>query len=450
MTTPTGTGSISLSGLLGGTAGQIDTTTLISQLMAAQSVPQNQLKDQLNTVTSRLSAYQAINSKMTALQTAAQALTDPTSTAWQATTATTSSSAVVATSSATASAGTTTFSITQLAQAQVTTVAADSSGTVVSVPSAGIRITDASGNVHNVALTSGSAADVAAAINAAGLGVRASAIQTSQGIVLQVSSNKTGAANSFSIDGTDTAPTTLSAAQDAQVSVGNPAAGGYTVNSSTNTFTSLIPGVTFSANALANNVTLTVTSDEQAISNKVQALVSAAQDAASTVASATAQGAVLQGRGDVNLIGASIGDSVSHGTSTGASLKTYGIDLDSSGNLTFDATAFAAAYAADPAGTQSAIANSFAASLNTTATAAVDPTSGSVTAAINSATTQTTSLNSEIADWTTRLATIQTNLQTKYSAMETALAQLQSQQTYLNSMFASLNSSSSSSSSRSG
>ena len=47
------------------------------------------------------------------------------------------------------------------------------------------------------------------------------------------------------------------------------------------------------------------------------------------------------------------------------SLKTYGIDLDSSGNLTFDASAFAAAYAADPAGTQTAIANSFAARART-------------------------------------------------------------------------------------
>ena len=40
-----------VSGLLGGTAGQIDTTSLISNLMVAQAVPQNQLKDQLTTVT---------------------------------------------------------------------------------------------------------------------------------------------------------------------------------------------------------------------------------------------------------------------------------------------------------------------------------------------------------------------------------------------------------------
>ena len=46
---------------------------------------------------------------------------------------------------------------------------------------------------------------------------------------------------------------------------------------------------------------------------------------------------------------------VSDGTAPGSSLKTYGIDIDKIGVMTFDA-AFAAAYAADPAGTQTAIA----------------------------------------------------------------------------------------------
>lgn len=441
------TGSISVSGLLGGTAGQIDTTSLIAQLMAAQSVPQNQLKDELGTVTNQLTAYQNINSRIAAVQTAAQALTD--TTAWRATTATSSSSAVAATGSASALTGSTTFSVTKLAQPQVTTVAADGSGTVVTVPSAGIRITDAAGNVHNVALTSGTATGVATAINAANIGVRASVIQTSQGIVLQVTSTKTGATGGFTLAGTSAAPANVTTAQDAQVTVGDPTAGGYTVSSATNTFTSLIPGVTFSANALASNVTLTVTSDEQSISDKVQALVAAAGAAAGTVAATTAKGAVLQGRSDVNSIASALAASVSHGTVGGTSLKTYGIDLDSSGNLTFDTTAFAAAYAADPVGTQAAIADSFATSLVATATTAIDPALGTITASINAGNARSTSLTKQIDDWTTRLATIQTNLQAKYAAMETALGRLQSQQTYLTSMFNTMNSSSSSSSSSS-
>ena len=56
---------------------------------------------------------------------------------------------------------------------------------------------------------------------------------------------------------------------------------------------------------------------------------------------------------------------MSSGTTTGGSLKTYGIDMDSTGKMSFDASAFAAAYAADPTGTQTAVASAFAANLNT-------------------------------------------------------------------------------------
>jgi flagellar hook-associated protein 2 len=439
-------GSISLSGLLGGTAGQIDVTSLISNLMTAQSVPQTQLKDQLTTVQSQLSAYQTVSSTVKAVQTAAQALD---TTAWKATAATSSSTSVVATSSATAAAGSTTFSVTQLASAQVTTVAADSSGAVVKIPADGITVTDGQGVSHNIALTSGSAADVAAAINGANIGVRASVIQTSSGsTILQVSSTKTGTANGFGLDNSNLSNNAqnVTAAQDAVASVGDPANGGYSVTSSSNTFTNLIPGVTFSANAPASNVTITVGSDQQSISDKVKALVSAAASAASIVGQATAQGAILQGKPDLNALSIAFGSAVSQGTSTGQSLSTYGIDLDSTGAITFDADTFADAYAKDPAGTQAAITG-FVNSLNSTATNAVDPTTGTLTAAINSANTQTTNLNDEIDDWTTRLNTIQDSLTTKFTAMETALAKLQSQSTYLTSMFNSLNSSSSSSSS---
>src|ERR1700722_8390990 len=99
--------SFNVSGLLGGTAGQIDTTTLISQLMQAEALPQTQLQNQLSTLQAQQSAYQQINTDVTALQAAAQAVTDPSG--WSATTATSSSSAVVASTTDGAQAGSTTF-----------------------------------------------------------------------------------------------------------------------------------------------------------------------------------------------------------------------------------------------------------------------------------------------------------------------------------------------------
>jgi flagellar hook-associated protein 2 len=437
------TGSISVSGLLGGTAGQIDVTSLINQLMQAQSVPQNQLKDQLTTVQTQVAAYQAINTKLTALQTAAQALTAPAT--WSATAAMSSNAAVVATSTDAAAVGATTFDVVQLAAAQVTTVAADAQGNVVADPSAGITITGADGTAHTVAIASGSAADVAKAVNAAGVGVRASVVTTDQGVVLQLSSAKTGTANAFTAAGFQSTAQTLVSAQDAKVSVGGSS--GYTVSSSSNTFTGLIPGVTFSVSAPATNVTISVASDEQSISDKVQAVVTAANTAMAELQADSGQGAVLQGRFDVRTLASALMSAVSQGTATGGSLADYGIDLDTSGKFSFDADKFAAAYGADPTGTQSAVSGAFATRLADATTGAVDPTTGSITQALSGLSDQTTRLNDEIDQWTTRLADIQSSLQAKYTAMETALARLQSQQTYLTSMFNSINNSNSDSSS---
>ena len=83
-------------------------------------------------------------------------------------------------------------------------------------------------------------------------------INTDSGPLLQFTSTATGAAGAFSINGLDNAPQTLVAARDAQIAVGDPAAGGYTVSSSSNTFNNVIPGVTFSVGAVASGVTVTV------------------------------------------------------------------------------------------------------------------------------------------------------------------------------------------------
>jgi flagellar hook-associated protein 2 len=427
------TGSFSMSGLLGGTAGQIDVTSLIAQLMQAEALPQTQLKDQLTAQTSQLTTYQTINSKLAAVLTAGQKLTDATT--WAATSASSSNAAVVATSSAGAPLGTTTFNVARTAQAQISTITAAADGTVVTTPANGITITGSDGVAHPIALSSGSATDVAAAINAAKVGVSANVVNTDSGQVLQLTSNKTGAANAFTFSGfDDPSPKTVATAQDAQISVGDPLNGGYTVSSSTNSFTNVIPGVTFSVSAPATNVSITVDNGLQAISDAVGSLVDSANAATAEMNKDTAQGAVLATNSTIESITQSMLYSVSRGTSTGACLTTYGITMDKNGVLSFDAAAFAAAFNADPVGTQSAITD-FATSLNTTTDGATNPTSGSITESISACTTSASKLNDEIGTWNDRLAKIKDAYTAKFTAMETALAKMQSQQTYLTSMF---------------
>ena len=429
MTSPS---SFNVSGLLGGAAGNIDTTALVSQLMQAAALPQTNLKNQLAVQQAIEGAYQSVSTKIAAMQTAAQALTDPT--AWSATAASSSNPAVVATSTAGASVGTTTFDVLTLATAQLSTVAADANGVVVSAPANGITVTTADGVAHQVAISSGSAADVAAAINTAGLGIRAAAVAADGGTVLQLAGTSTGAVHAFAVSGLDSPTQTVVAAHDAQIGIGTPGAGGYTVSSSTNTFTGVIPGVTFSVSGPASGVTISVATDQSAISNKIKALVDAVNTTSSTIGTQIGKGAILQGSSDLQMLQQALSSAVSKGTVAGGSLKTYGIDIDKDGVLSFDATAFAAAYAADPSGTRAAISGSFATALDATANTAIDPTGGTVTQGVTSAKSAETSLNKQIDSWTARLADMQLTLQAKYTAMETALAKLQSQSTFLTSM----------------
>lgn len=438
MTSPS---SFNVSGLLGTNA--IDTSALIAQLMQAKAIPQTQLKNQLNVQQAITSTYQTINTRVTAMQTAAQALTDPT--AWTATTASSSNSAVVATSTGSAKAGTTTFNVLQLASAQVSVVAADGSGNVVSNPAAGISV----GGVA-ITLTTGSATDVASAINNQQTAVRATVVNTDSGQILQLAAAKTGSANGFAATGFTTAAQTAVAPHDAQIGVGdplNPLLASYTVSSASNTFTDVIPGVTFSVNALASNVAITVSPDAQSISTKVQALVDAANAAMNEIGADAGKGGILQGNLDIQTLQQAIPAAISRTSLGDLDLTPYGIEIDNAGVMSFDAAKFAAAYAGDPAATKSAVGGSFATTLAATAGAATAPITGSITEAIAASTDQSANLTTQIDAWTDRLANIQTSLQTKYADMQSMLAKLQSQSTWLTSMLKSMDGSNSSSSS---
>ena len=66
--------SMSVDGLVSG----MDTTSIISQLMATEAAPQNALKTKLTTTQSTASAYRTVNTTILAITAAADALTSST------------------------------------------------------------------------------------------------------------------------------------------------------------------------------------------------------------------------------------------------------------------------------------------------------------------------------------------------------------------------------------
>jgi flagellar hook-associated protein 2 len=308
---------------------------------------------------------------------------------------------------------------------------------------------DGNGVLHAIPLTGGTADAVASAVNSADYGVRAVVLSTDQGKVVQFVSQRTGTANAFQITGMDAVANDAVTAADAQVTVGvvGTNSPGYSLTSSSNTFTTLWPGVTVTVGGLASNVTVNVSTDAKSIAAKVSALVDAANAGRSVIDAATAKGAPLAGRYEMFATRNALTDSVAQGLSGNATLMKYGLDVDKTGTISFDADAFATAYAADPVGTKAAVAGAFATRLATAATNATAPVTGTITQSLAESDQRSQNLSKQIDNWTTRLNRIQSDLQAKYSAMQSALARLQSQQTYLSSMLKNASSSSSGSNS---
>lgn len=436
MTSATGSVSFNASQLLGGTAGKIDTDALIDALMAAKSVPQNQLKDRLAKQQTLNDNVQEMNRRMQGITAAATALTDLTFDGVPSK-ATSSLTSVVASSTGGAAAGSATFTVVQTATAQVSTVTA--AGAVADYTQ-GLDLTIGSGAPVHIDLASGSATDIASAINKANAGVRAAVVNTDAGEVLQFTATKTGTDNGFSISGFANAVNDITAAANAQVSVGT-GAGAYTISSSTNTFTNAMPGVTFTVSpaAVSSDVTITVDDDVSALSGKMQALVDAINSAKGGIKTLTAKGGLFQGDSTMNGIGFDLANAISSGTADGKSLSEFGIDMDKDGVVSFDASKFSAAYQSDAAETLAAVGSGgFATAMRQVSEAASTPVIGTLAQATVSDQTKVDDLNTQIAKWDDRLAKEHDQLVLKYTAMQTALAKLQSTGDWLTNMFKSI------------
>ena len=223
---------------------------------------------------------------------------------------------------------------------------------------------------QNVSVGDGSLASVVAGINEAGAGVTATALQvgTNQ-YALEVTSNSTGTAGAATVDTQAFSSSSLgalqttTAAQNAIVSIGGT--GGFQVTSATNTVTGLLPGVGVNLSQVsASPVTITVAPDGSQMVDQVSALVSAANQVLSSISTDTAYNestntaAPLNGQTSLNelaqqvlsIVGQAVGSSGSG--SDGTAGESAGLAITSSGTITFNQSAFEAAYDKNPTAVQ--------------------------------------------------------------------------------------------------
>ncbi|WP_380176330.1 flagellar filament capping protein FliD [Kineococcus sp. DHX-1] len=497
--------SSAVDGLISG----LDTSSIIAKLLSVDAAPQTQLKNNVSAAQTKVNAYQSVNARLSALQTAASALTQPST--WTAAKASSSDTNVTATATASATPGAIAFTVDSLASGKsILSRSFDPSSpdirAALSIP---LDVVASDGTLlGTVNPTSGSLSDVTAAINkVAGLGLTAVAVRISDGNYrLQISSSGTGATKgnfdlvpvvansdgSLSVrnsDGTTTpnpvvgqkiagyttpSGTTsvggydlLTKAQDAQISISTlTGSGSIPVTSATNTFNDLMPGVAVTVSGVTPAggapARVSVATDASAVVNSVSSLVTAANAALSEIAKQSSSGqvgatgavsgaGVLNGDSAVRSLKARIISAVTSALGGSVSAAKYGLQSTSDGQLKFDQGVFSAAYAADPKGTQSALAPT---SLDSTSTAqgvverlaavtkaATDSVTGTLTSAIKGQTSTISDLTKRISDWDVRLQAKQAYYQKYYSQLEIALQKSQSQGNWLSGQLASMNSS---------
>lgn len=432
---------------IGGLASGLDTASIINQLMQLAAIPQSRLQDRVTSEQNSVASLQTLNAKIASLATSAGDLAD--TAGWSPVQTTTSLDTVTAAvSSDAATTGTVTFTIDQLAQAHAlrfTTSAALTDN--VTGTGTTVTLTDAAGTATTIDTGDGTLQGLVDALNAPGTGVRAGTVRLDDGTYrLSVTSATTGADSQFTLtrgDGTALlgGATVVSTGTDAAITVGPD-----TIHSSSNTFTGLMSGidVTLAKDATVGSVaTVTVTRDVDAMTSKVKDLVDSLNFALSDIASLTSYDPTTQVAGQL------FGESAVRGLrnalldtlypADGTTMASVGIQIDKDGKFTFDADAFSAAYAKDPASVAAMFTGGgFAQRVADVAKAASDQYTGTLTSAIKGHNSEIDTLQDSIADWDIRLDLRRQTLTRQYTAMETALGQMHSQSSWLASQIGSL------------
>ena len=446
----------------------MDTGALVSQLIAAEAAPQTALKARLKSAELAASAYRTVNTTFLAVRAAAETAAKPD--IWTPVKATSSAPSNVSVSASSGAApGSLTFKVLDTAKAHSvleknaawTTASAAYGASSITVldkdgapktPAITIADTDANGTL--------SLTEAAAAVNASSHGLSAAVVQiSSTEFALQVTSKTTGVDSKFSITGTGTV-TNPTLGADARIKIGDTL-DAYEVASATNTFGSVMPGVSFTVSKAdaTTDVTITVASDPDAVAAKMQSMVDAVNASLAEVRRATNNSkgstATLKGDYSVTQLAGRLLDAVSSAIvgpaaapNADRSPVTVGFELSKDGKtIVFTKAKFLDALASDPALAEAMVSGREAGTdanglpvtavtgiadrLLAVADSASNSTTGSLVKLAEGRESTLKGIQERIDAWDLRLAKRKETLTRQFTAMETALSSLRNQSTWL-------------------
>jgi len=364
------------------------------------------------------------------------------------------------------------FEVTQVATPEIIIGGSGFSSSSDTVGGGVISITVGTGDTVDVTIDSDSTlSEIKNAINSADAGVTASIVKVSgNAFALMITAEEKGESITFSIaddDGDDTDSSGLSALY------ADPAAGGMdvaqsgtkaqitwgdvTFESSSNEIDGMIQGVTLNLNSAdpGTTVTVTVTKDSAAMSEKMQTLVDSYNGFLALLDDYQDQGdeesyGILFGDATTNNLRSNLYSNLFKQIDNGDSDYTYlsrlGVEVQDDGRLSFDEDTFEEALTDDPEGVQSFFTTSdtgFADIMNETLDAYLD-WDGILSTKIDGLESSVDRVNDKIEYLEDKLDVYEERLRARYAALESLLSELTGTQSSLTSLLSSLKSGSNS------
>jgi flagellar hook-associated protein 2 len=469
-----------------GVGSGLDLNTIVTKLVALERQPLSQMQSKANQLQTQVSSFGQINSLMSGVQTAANALTNPL--LWSGSTVSSSdASAVSVSTSNNVSAGNYAVTVQSLANSQTLasgTAFTDSSalpgsGTLTlqlgswDTGQANFSPKSGSSSVDIAIASTDTLSNVVEKINSAGAGVTASLVTDSSGVRLSLRSTATGAANGFRMTAADsdgnntdglglsvmafdppngaTAMQLMQGSSDAKATVN-----GIAVTSTSNALTGVIDGLTLNLNKVSSTaVNLSATADTASVQAAIKTFASAYNAMVSYIGNQTKydptskSGGVLQGDSAATNLQARLRSMV--GATSGASstfgrMSDIGLEVQRDGTLTVSQTKLDAATgklselkkAFSNSDTANSANSGFARRYSDLATQAlgVDGTITTRTAGLQKLISKNgddqTALN-------TRVDTFQARLVAQYTALDANVAKLNSLSSYVTQQIANWN-----------
>lgn len=262
------------------TSGQgFDVTSTVSQIVTNLQSVEAPWKSQLTKLTSQDTQLTSLGSQLSALSTDLQNLTDYSGVLASKQGSSSDSSVLSLTTAATtATAGTHSITVQSLAQ---TSTAASSVMAASDTLSGSIQILAGPGTARTIQVDDAhpTLADLAIAINTAGIGVRATVLTDTLGVRLSLVSSTDGAAGTLTVSSQLTDVTSASGITLRTIQDGKDASmlvDGVQLTSASNSVTDAIPGVTFqllSVPETAKNVQVVIANDTVSVASAVSTLV---------------------------------------------------------------------------------------------------------------------------------------------------------------------------------